>query len=73
VSNSEMLKLIERDLSNARSMAEHVAEGPDDGLLLYLIDMAILEVKSKARSDGGSTTRMQSSTPRDNSHHGGVG
>jgi hypothetical protein len=45
-----MLKLIETELNSARRMAEHVGERPDDGFLLYLIDVAILEVKSKARS-----------------------
>ena len=47
-----MLKLIETELGSVRNMAEHVAETCDDGFLLYLIDMAILEVKSKARSRG---------------------
>lgn len=52
MSSSEMLKLIETELGSVRNMAEHVAENCDDGFLLYLIDMAILEVKSKARSRG---------------------
>lgn len=57
--SSEMLKLIEIELSRARNMAEHA----DDGFLLYLIDMAILEVKRKARSGGsereGAATGIQ--------------
>jgi len=47
VPSSEMLTLIETDLSTARRIAEHVAEHPDDCVLLQLIDMAILEVKAK--------------------------
>ena len=49
MSSLEILKSIETDLSRARNIAEHA----DEGFLLYLIDMAILEVKGKARSGGG--------------------
>ncbi len=45
MANLEILKLVQIELSNARNMAEHAAECPEDGFLLYLIDMAILEVK----------------------------
>ena len=47
-----MLKLIENELNSVRNMAEHVAENDDDGFLLYLLDMAILEIRSRARSKG---------------------
>jgi len=43
-----MLELIEIELTRARDMAEH----PDDDVLRYLIDMAILEARSKNRSQG---------------------
>jgi len=49
---SEMLKLIENELNAIRNIAEHVAENDDDGFLLYLLDMAILEIRSRARSKG---------------------
>lgn len=42
MSRSEMLELIEGDLSRARDMAGCL----DDGVLSYLIDMAISEVQS---------------------------
>lgn len=48
-----MLKLIEIELSRARNTAEHA----DDGFLLYLIDMAILEVRRKARAGGDDRDR----------------
>ncbi len=41
-----MLDLIEIELTRVRRMAEHA----DDGFLLYLIDMAILEANRRARS-----------------------
>jgi hypothetical protein len=43
-----MLDLIEIELTRVRRMAEHA----DDGFLLYLLDMAILEANSRARSKG---------------------
>lgn len=49
VSRSEMLELIEIELTKARKMAER----PGDEVLCYLIDMAILEARSKNRSEGG--------------------
>ena len=50
MSSLAILKLVESGLSRARSIADHAAEDADDGFLLYLIDMAIFEAKSKARS-----------------------
>jgi hypothetical protein len=44
----QMLDLIEIELTRVRRMAEHA----DDGFLLYLLDMAILEANSRARSKG---------------------
>jgi hypothetical protein len=41
-----MLDLIEIELTRVRRMAEHA----DDGFLLYLLDMAILEASRRARS-----------------------
>jgi len=41
-----MFHLIEMDLTRVRRMAEQT----DDGFLLYLIDMAILEANAKARA-----------------------
>jgi hypothetical protein len=41
-----MLDLIEIELTRVRRMAEHT----DDGFLLYLLDMAILEANRRARS-----------------------
>ena len=45
-----MLDLIEIELTRIRRMAEHA----DDGFLLYLLDMAILEAnrRSRSRSEG---------------------
>jgi hypothetical protein len=42
----DMLDLIEIELTRVRRMAEHA----DDGFLLYLLDMAILEANQRARS-----------------------
>jgi len=68
-----MLKLIEAELFTARRMAEHVAERGDDGFLLYLIDMAILETKHRTSShDGTRRTAMEGTQPAardDDSHH----
>ncbi len=41
-----MLDLIEMDLTRVRRMAEQT----NDGFLLYLIDMAILQANAKARA-----------------------
>ncbi len=38
-------------------MAEHAAEGAEDGFLLYLIDMAILEAKRDSRSSDADRER----------------
>ena len=46
--SSEVSRSIETELTRARNMAERA----DCGVLCYLIDMAISEVKSKAYSDG---------------------
>jgi len=45
-----MLDLIEIELTRVRRMAEQ----ENDGFLLYLIDMAILEANSKARARNDS-------------------
>ena len=49
----KMHELIEIELTRVRRMAEQV----DDRFLLYLIDMAILEVHRKARSSKDSLER----------------
>jgi hypothetical protein len=49
-SGTDMLDLIEIELTRVRRMAEHA----DDGFLLYLIDMAILEANRRSRSIGES-------------------
>jgi hypothetical protein len=48
-----MFDLIEMDLTRVRRMAEQT----DNGFLLYLIDMAIVQANSKARAvaDTGET------------------
>jgi hypothetical protein len=60
-----MLDLIEIELTRVRRMAEHA----DDGFLLYLLDMAILEANSRARSKGedGVTGDKAESLESDNS------
>jgi hypothetical protein len=59
VSRSDMLELIEIELTRARNMAEH----PGADVLRYLIDMAILEARSKNRSQGpGREDRKEFST-----------
>jgi len=45
--STEMLDRIEIELMRVRRMAEHV----DDGFLLYLLDMALLEVNHRVRFD----------------------
>jgi hypothetical protein len=59
MSRAEILKSIEAELSRVRDMASRANES----ILLYLIDMAILEVKSKIPSGGdereGSAPRTQ--------------
>jgi hypothetical protein len=42
-----------------------MAEQAADGLLLYLIDMAILEVKRKARSSGKFSAVEQAIAPNE--------
>jgi len=42
-----MLDLIETELTRVRRMANHA---DDDGYLLYLLDMAILQANRRARS-----------------------
>ena len=56
MARSEILKSIEDELGTVREMAERANES----ILLYLIDMAILEVQSKiptnsGKRDGSST------------------
>jgi len=55
VSGSHMLDLIEIELTRVRRMAEHA----DDGFLLYLLDMAILEANRRARDKGESRDKAQ--------------
>ncbi len=58
MSSLEILKLVQIGLRSARSMAEHA----DDDFLLYLIDMAILEVERQAHYgdvDRGGPTRLR--------------
>jgi hypothetical protein len=45
--STEMLERIEIELTRIRKMAEHA----DDGFLLYLLDMALLEVNHRVRFD----------------------
>ena len=45
----EILESIEVELTRIRRMVGRAAETADDGFLLYLIDMAILEVNHRAR------------------------
>jgi len=48
-----ILKLVQNGLREVRSMAERAAEDQAD-LLLYLIDMAILEVERQAQYRGAA-------------------
>jgi hypothetical protein len=57
MSRAEILKSIEAELSRVRDMAARANES----ILLYLIDMAILEVKSKIPSGGD---KREASTPQ---------
>ncbi len=57
MASSEILKLVQIELRRARNMAEHAAEGAEDGFLLYLIDMAILEAKRETRSSDADWER----------------
>lgn len=54
VSRSQTLDMIELELSHARDLASH----PDDDVLRYLIDMAILEAKSKPRALGADDIKV---------------
>jgi hypothetical protein len=49
MSRSDILRSIETELSSVRDMAERANES----ILLYLIDMAILEVQSKMPTGSG--------------------
>lgn len=49
-----MLEMIEIDLNNARDMASH----PDDDVLRYLIDMAILEAKSNRHARSADDRKL---------------
>jgi len=49
-----MFDLIEIELTRVRRMAEQT----DDGFLLYLIDIAIIEANAKARSSKSSQETM---------------
>ena len=62
MSKSEILRLVENGLRTARGIAEHAVVHADDGFLLYLIEMAILEVKRKGCSreaDGDGPPRLR--------------
>ena len=54
-----MLDLIEIELTRVRRMAEHA----NDGFLLYLLDMAILEANRRARSRGEAGDSLTSPAP----------
>jgi hypothetical protein len=54
-----MLDLIEMELTRVRRMAERA----DDGLLLYLIDMAIIEAHARSRFHRDSSGTIGSGTP----------
>ena len=64
LASSEVFKLVQIELRKARDMAEHAAEGAEDGFLLYLIDMAILEAKRESPS--GDADRERSAPERSN-------
>ena len=49
MSRSEILRLIEVELGRVRDMAERANES----ILVYLVDMAILEVQSKIPTNSG--------------------
>jgi len=53
MSRSEILKSIEVELSTVRDMAERANES----ILVYLVDMAILEVQSKMPTKNGERDR----------------
>ena len=57
MSRAEILKSIEVELGTVRYMAQRANES----ILVYLVDMAILEVKSKIPSGGD---KREASTPR---------
>ena len=62
-----MFDLIEIELTRVRRMAEQT----DDGFLLYLIDIAIIEANAKARSHKVSLeTMIPSSLERDDQAFG---
>jgi hypothetical protein len=71
MASSQILELVQIELSNARN----VAENADDGFLLYLIDMAILQAKSKARPHGSIRGRAPQGRSMqrivNDSHHNG--
>jgi hypothetical protein len=58
-----MFDLIEIELTRVRRMAEHT----DDGLLLYLIDIAI---KANAKARSGKESRLESMNPPPLKHNG---
>jgi hypothetical protein len=61
-----MFDLIEIELTRVRKMAERA----DDGFLLYLIDIAIIEANAKARSMQSSIeTIIPLALERDNTPH----
>lgn len=54
-----MFELIEIELTRVRKMAEQT----DDGFLLYLIDIAIIEANAKARLNNGGIDSMKQRPP----------
>jgi hypothetical protein len=60
--DQRMLDLIEIELVRIRKMAEQSGAGP----LLYFIDLAILEVNRKARSDQAASEERLASSPNRN-------
>ena len=66
-----MLKLIEARLTGVRGVAEHVAEHSDGGFLLYLLDMALLEVKRKTHANEGNIKQVVEGCPDDATQHWG--
>ena len=54
-----MLKLIEARLNSVRGATEHVAKHSDGDFLLYLLEMALLEVKRQTHARKGISTPVQ--------------
>jgi hypothetical protein len=63
VSRVDIMKLIEVELCKARDMAGH----PDNAVLRYLIDLAILEARAKQTSPGEQTDNLRQFSARNQS------